>query len=215
MSKTYVVPDLHGRYDLLQNFLSGPYDWKSKIVFLGDYIDRGPDSRAVLQKVRDLVNDGLAVALKGNHEDMMVKASWSRGGSTLYHWLDNGGYATMLCYKDYEDEALHFDTDWVASLPIVHSDAHRVYVHGWVNEALPLDKQLPQEVLWGRYGRGEEGGYNGKHVVHGHTPRKSVELFTGRTNLDIGAVFLGVLAVGVFDDDTPGGPIEILHVSND
>lgn len=214
MSKTYVVPDLHGRRDLLSKFLNTHYDYKSKLIFLGDYIDRGQDSRGVIQIVRRLVLECGAVALRGNHEQMFYGALCDPADETTkYLWCINGGVETIESYGGPLEEEMLWDADWVGRLPKYHEDAHRVYVHASVDSEFSLDEHTDQMLLWGRYHTGEDGGgYRGKHVVHGHTPKRQVELFQNRTNLDIGAVFRGTLAVGVFDDDIPGGPVDILHV---
>ena len=196
MSKTYVFTDVHGRLDALLALLDQVPEG-AKLIFLGDYIDRGSQSAEVVALVRTLQAEG-AVCLRGNHEDMMCNPSDM--------WFANGGSATVASYKDpltgeinaglMEEHAAWFDT-----LPRVHSDAHRVYVHAGVDESHDLPYMPEAITQWFRYPAGADIGYRGKHVVHGHTP--GLVQLTNRTCLDGGKT----LTCGVFDDDVPGGPV--------
>ena len=197
MSKTYVMTDIHGRLeDLLR--LMDQIPPGSKLIFLGDYIDRGSQSAEVVAYVRSL--DG-AICLRGNHEDMMCLNDDM--------WMANGGRATVESYKDPLTGDLNWGLmedhcKWFESLPRVHSDKHRVYVHAGVDPSEPLEKQRETITQWFRYPAGADVGYNGRHVVHGHTP--GIVQLSNRTCLDGGKR----LTCGVFDDDKPGGPVELL-----
>lgn len=212
MSTTYVIPDIHGRFDLLCDALSairsrGP----GKIVFLGDYIDRGPQSAQVVKRIKDCIQNGLPwVALRGNHEDVMVQAVIEGDQQMLGGWLMNGGAETI---QSYGDNDLDHDAAWMKSLPAYHVDEHRVYVHAFAPEQYDLEDAPEHDLLWVRYPDGADIGYRGKHVVHGHTPKKNgPERYSMRTNMDCGAVFTGRLCIGVFDDEMPGGPIDVIEV---
>lgn len=218
---TYAIGDIHGEYDLLQELLTKIKDHgEGLLVFLGDYIDRGPKSAQVVGLVRNLVQSGKAVALKGNHEDMMVSAfdawwEWDPTGNPYF--LYNGGDKTVESYQDRFGLnktyfAMGVDAQWMEKLPLYYQDNHRIYVHGFAPTYEEDPKEFdPKSVLWDRYDSSEDQGWFGKHVVHGHTPKRSVELKVNRTNLDTGAVFYGTLTCGVFQDDLPGGPIEIIQ----
>jgi serine/threonine protein phosphatase 1 len=126
-------------------------------------------------------------------------------------WLRNGGVETLASYGGPPDQS---HLDWCAALPMMHKDVHRAYVHGGVLEGLPLTEEAQGEevLLWHRLPQGRDVRCD-LHMVHGHTPvLDGPDRLPGRTNLDTGAVFTGRLVVGVFDDDTPGGPIEIIEV---
>jgi len=224
MSFTFVIPDIHGRLDLLIDAVMARInDYQAenrghdcKLIFLGDYIDRGPKSQEVLGflMVRE-TSWSSWVCLKGNHEDMMLKASLPGNDQKL--WLYNGGRETLASYgvgraSDVPDE----DLKWIADRPLFHEDEHRVYVHAGVpHPDMPLLEQGEQALLWYRYPRNADKGWNGKHVVHGHSAHKDgPELFSNRTNLDCGAYFSNRLVVGVFDDDVPGGPIAVLEAQS-
>lgn len=212
MTHTIVIADLHGMSSLLDKALARIDDSGldvSKIVFTGDYIDRGPDSAGVVATVRKLVDAGKAVALKGNHEDMMEEQS--------QFWLPNGGDRAILSYQGAYGEnwlnMIDHDREWIKSLSLYHLDDFRIYVHAWADPYQPRPELFDGATMWTRYGTIEEGGWYGKHVVHGHTPKKKPEFKVHRTNLDTGAVFGGPLSVGVFDDTIPGGPIDVWEIT--
>lgn len=226
MTYTIVISDLHGMSNLLDKALARIDESSldvSKIVFTGDYIDRGPDSAGVVARVRELVEAGEAVALMGNHEDMMVEAfgdfddSYPSANSSPW-WLPNGGDNTVFSYYETYDEGaidrMSNDALWMKQLPLYHLDDFRIYVHGFADFDQPRPELFTaQGTMWERYDKHEDVGWFGKHVVHGHTPRKKPELKTHRTNLDTGAVFGGPLSVGVFDDTIPGGPIDVWEIT--
>lgn len=220
MSRTFVVPDLHGRRDLLVAGLSEIERRANggRVVFLGDYVDRGPESRGVLERLmRGPGQPGWAwTCLKGNHEDMLLQVVASPG--LMDWWIGNGGDATLASYRDTATRPLAFPLpsahlDWLAGLPEVHADQHRVYVHAGLDESFPLDRQPSETLLWKRYGQAEVEGYRGKHIVHGHTPIEAGPLMlAGRTDLDTLAWYTGRLVIGDFDDEFPGGPRELIEV---
>ena len=191
MPNTYVMTDIHGRLAPLKSLLA-QIPAGSKIVFLGDYVDRGSESREVVELVRSLPN---AVCLRGNHEDMLLAPDPGC-------WLANGGASTILSYKHpltghLDRVALADDMDWMKSLPRVHSDARRVYVHAGVDERLDLDAMPESLTQWHRYPSMADIGYRGKTVVHGHTP--GVFIGHNRICLDAGQK---KMCCGVFDDDS-------------
>lgn len=212
MSETYAIADLHGRFDLLVKALSAieSHESQGTIVFLGDYIDRGPNSRQVLERLIAGPPAGWRwVCLKGNHEEMMVDAI--RKGEPA-GWLVNGGYETIQSYGGNPPED---HIRWCDELPMIHLDDHRAYVHAGVDPHLPLNSrdQGSLNLLWRRY-RDDEEVCCERHIIHGHTPNSAGPVrLAGRTNLDTGAVFYGRLVVGVFANDVPGGPVELIAIS--
>jgi serine/threonine protein phosphatase 1 len=217
-TKTYVIPDLHGRFDLLQLALSKiePRE-PGTVVFTGDYIDRGPQSREVIERLIAGPAAGWKwICLKGNHEDMLIQASQDR--FKVNGWLVNGGNATLISYGvelgTSPDLSLvdSSHVNWLKRLPLLHRDKYRIYVHAGVDQEVPLEKQNKQTLIWKRYRADFELGYGPFHVVHGHDPfDDGPRLYPGRTDLDTGAYCTGRLFVGVFDDEKPGGPVDLVE----
>lgn len=226
MSLTFVIPDLHGRVDLLLGAFTEiaaaeKVPAKRTIVFLGDYIDRGPWSRQILDLLEEGPDDGEAwICLKGNHEAMMVDAFRDGADRSLY-WLANGGGATVASYgPDFAtwDIWAADHVAWIDALPMIHIDTHRIYAHAGVDPAKPLRHQTERDLLWRRYEAGYRGGFSDPdrgdlHVVHGHTiDLDNPQTWGDRTCLDRGAYRHGRLCIGVFDDDRPGPPVGIIAV---
>lgn len=216
MSKTYAIGDIHGRLDLLVKALDiiAARDPAATVVTLGDYIDRGPQSRGVLDELQANPRGLNLILLKGNHEVLMYEALRDRYQSSEEIWLSNGGVQTTASYMENGElnrSAIEVHLDFIKTLKLYHSDDHRFFVHAKVIDGYPLSQQ-ETHMLWSRYEHLDHGGYNGKHVVHGHTPHRFPELKDRRTNLDTGAVFYGILTVAVFEDDKPGGPVDLIRV---
>jgi serine/threonine protein phosphatase 1 len=196
MARAYVITDIHGRLTELEALLAQVPDG-AQMVFLGDYVDRGSQSREVVALVRSIPG---AICLRGNHEDMLCAPN-------PHPWLANGGASTVLSYKhpltgQLDPVALQADIDWFQSLPRVHEDAWRVYVHAAVMPALSLAEQPESVTQWMRYPDGMDVGYRGKMVVHGHTPG----IFEGQNRVCLDAGSKG-LCCGVFNDE---GLVELL-----
>lgn len=221
MTYTIVIPDLHGMSYLLDAALKKIEESKlevSKIVFTGDYIDRGKDSAGVVATVKKLIQEGKAIALKGNHEDMMASSFdfWGDYDPTACPWwMPNGGDVTLESYG-YLMESAYRDSLWMKLLPLYCLDDYRIYVHGYAPVTCENpDLFDPNSVMWDRYDKLEDFGWFGRHVVHGHTPRKKPELLVNRTNLDTRASETGILHVGVFDDSIGGGPVEVWEITGE
>jgi serine/threonine protein phosphatase 1 len=222
MSKTYAIADLHGRFDLLEMALgciAKRAEPPVTLVTLGDYVDRGPDSRKIIERLMaGLGHDGWRlICLKGNHEDIMWQTC--RRLPDVDWWLRNGGGATLVSYGqragDQADVTMvpapHLD--WVERLPLMYVDRHRVFVHAGIDPDCPLEEQDAEGVIWKIYPDDDDGGHGQRHVVHGHHQHAHGPIFKEkRTNLDTLAWYTGRLAIGVFDDAAPGGPIEVLKV---
>jgi serine/threonine protein phosphatase 1 len=95
----------------------------------------------------------------------------------------------------------------------MYADRHRVFVHAGIDPNRPLDEQDAENMIWKIYPDDDGGGHGQRHVVHGHHQHAHGPIFKkNRTNLDTLAWYTGRLAIGVFDDAAPGGPIEVLEV---
>jgi serine/threonine protein phosphatase 1 len=216
MSLTYVIPDLHGRDDLLGEALAEisahARGNAGVIVTIGDYVDKGPQSKEVIDRLLSGMAEGWRlVALKGNHDAMMVEAL--QDPTKMDSWRGKGGDAALASYGGDPAAVPHAHIAWLDQLRLMHLDAHRLYVHAGVDPDLPLDRQSEATLLCKRYPKGFSGGYGERHVVHGHdNDPDGPLLFEGRTNLDTAAWRTGRLTVGVFDDDKAGGPVDFIVV---
>lgn len=210
----FAIADLHGRADLLQNAvykLETTYT-SGTVVFLGDYVDRGPDSKGVLDILMRgprMPDKWTWIIIRGNHEDMMLECH-QQSSSQHSWWISHGGDATL---KSFGGSIPIKYLEWVDELPRLYWDDHHVFTHAGVLESHPLDDQPNGITQWYRYPSLANVGWNGKHVVHGHTKRKVPELYENRTNLDGGAYSNGILYVGVFEEDKATGPIKVLEVT--
>lgn len=208
---TYAIGDIHGCLDklheLVQHCHADAAGRPSKFVFLGDYIDRGPDSRGVIQFLIELQRERAEqdIFLKGNHEDLLLTAA----DSDLFEdrWLDNGGIQTLESYGVYSAQDIPGDhLQWLRQLRLFYDDGQRFFVHAGVDPDRPLDQQQEHDLLWIREPFLSSQKDFGRLVVHGHTPlREGVpDLRANRLNLDTGAVFGGPLTAAVFVSGASG-----------
>jgi serine/threonine protein phosphatase 1 len=207
MPLTYAVGDIHGSLDKLHTLLAlcrQHADGRAmQFVFLGDYIDRGPDSAGVVRIMMALQDElqERVIALMGNHEAWVL--ALLEGSAATSVWLRNGGAQTLLSYgvRDVGDlPPAHLD--WMRSLRLSYDDGRRLFVHAGVNPERPLDAQDEDDLLWIREPFLCDGRDYGRLIVHGHTPLETAmpELRSNRLNLDTAAVFGGPLSAAVFDD---------------
>jgi serine/threonine protein phosphatase 1 len=210
----YAVGDIHGRVDLLNDVLrkievdagaTGPVE-RLRLVFLGDYVDRGPDSRAVVERLLSGPPSGFeAHFLKGNHEAMLLDflgEPWR-----LEHWLMNGGEATMRSYGVDTESLWRFGAapqawrdafakalpethrEFLTSLNLSVSFGDYLFVHAGVKPGVPLAAQQEEDLIWIRGPFLNCAEPFGKIVVHGHTPGKAPVVRSNRIGIDTGACF--------------------------
>jgi serine/threonine protein phosphatase 1 len=227
--RTYAIGDVHGRLDLVQRAVEviaeHVGDAPFRVIFLGDYVDRGPDSRGVIDLLMDLQRRWPVVCLKGNHEELMLQALTQPGGGRLSRWLEYGGDHTLASYgldadSDLTEGIPREHVRWMSGLPHTTGDGHRIYVHAGLAPGTPIHRQKEQTFLWirERFLLAKASEFEA-HVVHGHTPiwegkpdPAEPELLEHRTNIDTAAFATGVLSIAVFDAERPGGPVEVLQV---
>ena len=217
----YAIGDVHGRLDLLAEMHARiaaeimrlrPPDWR--IVHLGDYVDRGPDSKGVLEfLVRQTAADGRVVSLAGNHDigflDFLARPD-PDGLFALYGGVQTAGsYGVTLDRADLRGfpaghRALR------AAVPASHTDFLRglkfsvtlgdfFFCHAGIRPGVTLEAQDPQDLIWirGDFHRHQE--LHPKVVVHGHTPAPEPEIHANRVNIDTGAFASGRLTALVVD----------------
>jgi len=222
----YAIGDVHGQLRQLQalhaqvlDHFRAEGDGRALLIHLGDLIDRGPDSRGVVEAVRTLQQSappGLeVVCLRGNHEEMLLQAVDHRADPRpLNNWLRNGGEQCVESYA--RAHGLRHDVlecldaahvAWIRSLPLHFFEADRniVFVHAGIDPALWPEAE-PEVLLWTRSPRFFEEKHwpkrkelEGLLVVHGHTPTPDFfpEQRQRRLNLDTGAVYGGPLTCAI------------------
>ncbi len=207
MSFTYAIGDIHGALQKLERLIARCEEHAGgrarKYVFLGDYIDRGPQSADVIRFLvalqAKMPSD--VVALMGNHEAMLLAVI--DGAMPVEDWLWQGGAATLQSYDVADVGELPRDhVAWLRALPLIYDDSRRFFVHAGIDPQVPLDAQHEFDLLWIREPFLTDGRDYGRLIVHGHTPLGSgvPDLLSNRLNLDTGAVFGGPLTAAVFSD---------------
>jgi serine/threonine protein phosphatase 1 len=213
----YAIGDIHGRLDLLGMLLAmietdaaQSQSERKTLVFLGDYIDRGPDSRGVIEVLLDdLPKDFDAHFLKGNHEALLH--NFLEDASCLRHWLVNDAKSTMQSYgvdvHTLEREGAPAEA-WRGAFAAALPESHRhffqtlalmttfgdyLFVHAGLRPGVPIESQDERDLIWIRGEFLESGADFGKFVVHGHTPVSFPEVQSNRIDIDTGAVFSGRL----------------------
>lgn len=238
-SAIYAIGDIHGQLEMLQTALlrieadGGP---DARVVFLGDYVDRGPNSRGVL----DLLIEGQRagrnwVMVRGNHDRMMARfvQDCEVADSHLpvaFSWLHPrlGGRETLASYGvDVTDndriiyahqravEAVppqHLD--FLNALPNYHQEGEMLFVHAGIRPGLPLEQQSENDLIWIRNEFLIEAAPHPWLIVHGHTPVDQAEHCGNRVNLDAGAGYGRPLATAVFEGRkcwllTPNGRVPL------
>lgn len=214
-ARAYAIGDVHGRLDLLERMLdeinrdrqqTGPA--RDYLILLGDVIDRGPDSRGVVECLMALPKDMRAVFLMGNHEEMMLRVL--QGESEAVHqWLTFGGYEFAQSYGvEVGKLAALYPVDAAAiiraKVPQAHLDfiedfadsftfGDYLFVHAGLRPGRTLAEQDTQDLRWIRDEFIDDDSDHGCMVVHGHTISGQVQEMENRIGIDTGAYQTGVL----------------------
>lgn len=223
--RVYAIGDIHGRLDLLDTLLAtidaddtARPSADTHLVFLGDLIDRGPNSCGVVDRVMALVETAgpRLQVIMGNHEEMLLSAMAEKAGRSqamrlLYR---NGGRETLLSYGIAEDDCDRADFDELreiarAHIPEPHLAFMRgmgtsiafgdyLFVHAGVRPGVPLAEQRTSDLRWIRKDFLDSRANHGAIIVHGHTITQDVDLQPNRIGIDTGAYDSGALtAMGI------------------
>ena len=195
MARTYALSDIHGHLNKLTALVarcrSDAGGAVAKFVFLGDTIDRGPDSRGVVEYLMDFQgrHSGHVICLCGNHEDLALSAI--DNSAEIDQWVAyNSGDTTLRSYGVTAPSELPAEhVAWMRALGTHHDDGRRFFVHAGVDPSRPLDHQDRHDLLWMREPFLSDPHDYGRFVVHGHTPLRGgqPDLRTNRVNIDTGA----------------------------
>ena len=220
--KAYVIGDIHGYHEQLIRLQKKIEDdakllkGKKLLIYLGDYIDRGPAVKDCIQSLIDFKPPNFTVVyLLGNHEQMLLDFLADKK-SSLYLWISNGGLETLENYgnkmEQYIDESMQLEfhdkirDKFLSFLPETHKKffyelkpsyewQNYFFVHAGIDPSLPLSKQTKETMLWTR----SEKFLNSnspfeKMIIHGHTPSKKIIQKSNRLCLDTGVFFSGTLS---------------------
>ncbi len=185
----YVIGDIHGCLRPLQRLLEKiapqPGD---EVVFIGDYIDRGPQSREVVEHLLGL--SYRCVFLLGNHEKMLLDYL---DGKDEGLFLANGGLATIQSYGGHVANIPPAHLRFFRDLRLMYETAHYLFVHAGVRPMVSLENQTVDDLVWIRQEFFQFIGRFSKLVVFGHTPLRQVLLAPDRIGIDTGCVYGGKL----------------------
>ena len=226
--RIYAIGDIHGRVDLLKRLLArieedlGELEARAAprtvLVYLGDYIDRGPEAAAVLDLLLQNPLGLPSVFLKGNHEAMLLAFLEDPEGA--WAWLEYGGRETLMSYgleippgplprtalRDLHGELReklprdHFA--FLQRLRLTWSQGDYLFVHAGIHPGRPFKRQREEDLLWIREPFLSHPGPFEKVVVHGHTPCQRPENLPWRINLDTGACFSNRLTALVLEGES-------------
>ena len=220
--RVYAVGDVHGRRDLLETLLGHIFSHAASmppaqktLIFMGDYVDRGPDSKGVIDCLLGLnLIDWKLIFLRGNHDqavlDFLEDANYYRS------WRSFGAPETLLSYgvtpprfereTDFEKARKAFSQlfpkshlEFLKSLPHSHIEDDYMFAHAGIRPGIPVNEQIPEDLMWIR---GNFLSYRGplpKTVVHGHTPTDEPIRHYNRIGIDTGAYATGRLTAAVLD----------------
>ena len=194
MAKIFAIGDIHGSFERLQELIQKiPIDFSEDIlVFIGDYIDRGPASVEVVDYMIDLKKRYPEIIhLKGNHEDMLEKYL---DGTDRFTYLLNGGQNTLDSYLSKTNRSDTFPIppdhmEFFKSLKLYYETEDYIFVHAGLRPKIPLESQETEDLLWIR----DKFIYSdfdfGRQVVFGHTPLEKPLVEPNKIGIDTGAVY--------------------------
>ncbi|MCE1237412.1 MAG: metallophosphoesterase [Hyphomicrobiales bacterium] len=221
--RIYSIGDIHGRTDLLDRLhaaidadMATTTD-RATEVYLGDFVDRGPDSAGVIERLLKRSERVRLVAIRGNHEVMFE--DFLAGEIDPEEWRQVGGLETLLSYGVDVRGLAHAPRErWVAAAKAAVPPAHVAFLaglsdcfvageyyftHAGVRPGVALDEQEPDDLQWVRDVFLSDERDHGAVIVHGHTPTMQPEFLPNRINLDTGAYLTGRLTCAVFDSVGP------------
>ncbi|MEM9061215.1 MAG: metallophosphoesterase [Pseudomonadota bacterium] len=221
MSLIVAIGDVHGCDDLLAEMHGRIFDHilacgadDVTVVHIGDYIDRGRENIAVIDRLMRGLPGVECICLKGNHEALMLDCLRTDYDAVWIRWLRNGGDMTLYDL-DYDIGVSGFSPDdlraaigddriaWLQRLPLSFAKGPYFFAHAGVRPGIALDRQSEKDLLWIRHEFLESDADHGAIVVHGHTPIPEPALRPNRIGIDTAAVMGGKLTAVLLDDPEP------------
>ena len=221
--RVYAIGDIHGRLDLLNPLLAQirthaqQASRRNTLIFLGDYVDRGPQSKEAIDLLIELAWPGWEIIpLRGNHEQSVLDFLEDPGSYRI--WRDYGGAETLRSYgvkpprfdndqafagarDDFATKFPSHHFEFLNGLKHFHYVGDYMFVHAGVRPGIALDRQSPQDLMWIR----EEFLFSDrlldKVIVHGHTPTERPDRRSNRIGVDTGAYATGCLTAVVLDGE--------------
>lgn len=225
----YAIGDIHGELPLLEQLLDEirwdahkHADETHKLIFIGDYVDRGIHSRSVIDLVMNGIDGFETVCLRGNHEqvflDFLEEPTLERAESWRRDFV--GGRETLLSYgldleelvaylasgvdvRDHLAEIPQDHIDFIKALPHEHHEPGYMFVHAGIMPGIALDAQRERDLLWIRETFLDDTSDHGPVIVHGHTTRREPEALSNRINIDTGACLFGTLTAVALEKFEP------------
>ncbi len=217
--RVYAIGDVHGNFDLLQELVrkidadnATRGNAKTTIIFLGDLVDRGPDSASVIEAALALSRESAGPDvrfLKGNHEEVFQRAA-SGDERALRHFIRMGGRETILSYPITQDDYDELTVEQLAGRLLTLVPREHVtfvenfencivigdyaFVHAGVRPGVPVAEQKSADLRWIREGFINDNTPHDKMIVHGHTIFDEVDMQPNRIGVDTGAYRTGVLS---------------------
>ncbi len=223
--RVYAIGDIHGRLDLLDALLekidadvAARKNADTRLIFLGDLVDRGPDSAGVIERAMELARSSDKVRfLMGNHEEMFLDALTGDIKKVRF-FTRIGGQETILSYGMPYAKYRNMEMDELAKklsglVPQEHRDfisafedyiviGDYAFVHAGVRAGVPMEEQVSQDLRWIRGDFLRKDDIHEKMIIHGHTISEDVDERCGRIGIDTGAYDTGVLtAIGLEGSD--------------
>ena len=181
MGKIIAIGDVHGELAKLKQLFSKlSIEKEDTVIFLGDYIDRGPDSKGVIDFILSLKDKCNLVTLKGNHEEFFLETLKHPNGRMAQSWMQNGGLKCLASYVPLDENWTENDPlklmgdlhgDFFKNLQLTYETDHFIFVHGYLAHELDVEDQEEFNCLWGRY-RDIWPHKSGKTVVCGHSVQR-------------------------------------------
>jgi serine/threonine protein phosphatase 1 len=218
--RVYAIGDIHGCLVELDALMAkivedaAGFDGERQLVFLGDYVDRGPDSRGVLDRLLALPEGFEPHYILGNHDQTLL--DFLENPSLLRDWRDFGGRETLMSYgvtpPRFDNEMSYAQArdmlrsvmppshlDFLGSLKYFVTIGTYHFVHAGIRPGVALDRQAPEDLLWIRDEFLLSDVDHGVVVVHGHTPTEEPAKQSNRISVDTGAYATGRLTAAVLE----------------